>query len=116
MAQFLCLKPFGRDATVQGTQAVLHIQSSAFLRFLSEGSKTDLALCDAGWWTHLLITGRVSEEAESHQDAIASLGQNITIIGSILCGIHKAMEVSQNIAVEKYHSNSAHFSSSAPRW
>ncbi|TEB23153.1 hypothetical protein FA13DRAFT_1740292 [Coprinellus micaceus] len=109
MAQFLCLKPFGRDATAQGTQAVLHLQSSAFLRFLSEGSKTDLALCDAGWWTHLLITGRVSEEAESHQDAIASLGQNITIIGSILCGIHKAMECSPMV-ISSTHDSTAQLS------
>ena len=92
MAQFFCLKPLGREATVRGT--VIHLQSSAFLRFLSEGSKSELALCDAPWWTHLFMTGRVVGEANFTEDAIASLGQNLTILGSIFCGIHKAMEVS----------------------
>ncbi|TEB24535.1 hypothetical protein FA13DRAFT_1739091 [Coprinellus micaceus] len=65
---------------------------SRFLVFLSERSKADLASCDVALWTDILLAPIYYGDGSVY---IFSSGDHGTmLLGSIYCGIHKAMKVS----------------------
>jgi hypothetical protein len=69
---------------------------AGFLDFLSEGSKNILASCDVGWWTYLLLKGRVVSEGGFPQLADANGVGKPALLAGIYCGIHRAMKVSKH--------------------
>jgi hypothetical protein len=95
MAEFRTLKLFGKYRSVGATDTVLSREYSVFLRCLGEESKSELALCDVAWWTHLLLTG--VEMGKSDDESCQALPLGFDILGGIYCGVHKGMKVRNSL-------------------
>ena len=87
-----CIRPWGSDVPICDTSRFLACH-------FSESSKNDLALCDAGWWTAIYLTGTVPGAPLSSQP---QLRKRQKLLGAIYCGIHKAMEVSDILKVQMF--------------
>ena len=76
-------------------------EHSRFLVFLGENSKDELASCDVSFWTDVLLAQMFFRDGSSY---VFSPGDDgLKILGSIYCGIHRAMKVSISLRLRGMH-------------